>query len=76
LSKASDGLITEIGPGISGKIYIEDNYALLKPDSEDAFATFGTQEARYPGSTALFNNDLSLGVPARRKAKLDALRTQ
>jgi len=26
--------------------------------------------------TALFNNDLSLGVPARRKAKLDALRTQ
>jgi len=40
-----------------GFVYEEDGYRLSHPEDEPfEFATFGTQEPRYPGSTALFNN--------------------
>jgi hypothetical protein len=40
-----------------GTQYDEDGYRVSKDPSEPFnFATFGTQEGRYPGSTALFNN--------------------
>ncbi|MEE9130449.1 MAG: hypothetical protein V3T84_10555 [Phycisphaerales bacterium] len=40
-----------------GYHYEEDGFQLDHPKSEPfEFATFGTQESRYPGSTALFNS--------------------
>jgi hypothetical protein len=40
-----------------GYVYDEDGFRLSHPESEPfEFATFGTLEGRYPGSTALFNN--------------------
>jgi MYXO-CTERM domain-containing protein len=40
-----------------GTVYDEDGYRLTKGQGEPFnFASFGTQESRYPGSTALFNN--------------------
>ncbi len=43
-----------------GYVYMEDGFTLDHPQSEPfEFATFGTQESRYPGSTALFNNTVN-----------------
>jgi hypothetical protein len=53
-----DAQVTDIGVLLGGDYYFEDGYALMKPNDGHAFATFGTQEARYPGSTALFNNTI------------------
>jgi len=40
-----------------GNTYTEDGFILTKGDGEPfPFAVFGTQDARYSGSTALFNN--------------------
>ena len=40
-----------------GFLYTAGDWMISHPDSEPfEFATFGTQEPRYPGSTALFNN--------------------
>lgn len=43
-----------------GYVYTAGNWMVSHPDSEPhPFATFGTQESRYPGSTALFNNTVN-----------------
>lgn len=40
-----------------GYLYTAGDWMISHPNNEPfEFATFGTQEARYPGSTALFNN--------------------
>lgn len=41
-----------------GYNYQEDGYDFTKAPSGPEFATFGTLEGRYPGSTALFNNEI------------------
>jgi hypothetical protein len=41
-----------------GYNYQEDGFDLTKNPSGPEFATFGTLEGRYPGSTALFNNEV------------------
>lgn len=43
-----------------GTVVTEDGFQVTKGQGEPFnFATFGTQETRYPGSTALFNNTVS-----------------
>jgi hypothetical protein len=55
-----------------GYVYEEDGFRLSHPESEPyEFATFGTQEYRYPGSTALFNNTVN-GVITLEKVGRDA----
>ncbi len=44
----------------AGNIVSEDGFDITKNQGEPfEFATFGTQESRYPGSTALFNNTVN-----------------
>ncbi len=50
-----------------GYVYQEDGFTLDHPQSEPfQFATFGTQESRYPGSTALFNNTVNGEINLRK----------
>ncbi len=43
-----------------GYLYTSGDWMISHPDTEpNAFGTFGTQEARYPGSTALFNDTVN-----------------
>ncbi len=51
----NDGLTND-----EGDIVLEDGFQVTKGQGEPfGFATFGTQETRYPGSTALFNNTVA-----------------
>ena len=42
----------------AGFTYTEDGFTLDSLSTSEPFAFFGTQESRYPGSTALFNNEI------------------
>lgn len=43
-----------------GEVVTEDGFQVTKdPGEPHQFAVFGTQESRYPGSTALFNNTVN-----------------
>ncbi len=51
----NDGLTRD-----EGTVVIENGFQVTKGQNEAFnFATFGTQETRYPGSTALFNNTVN-----------------
>lgn len=46
----------------AGWNYSEDGYSLHNLGGSQSFATFGTKEFRYAGSTALFNNTIGGGI--------------
>jgi hypothetical protein len=42
-----------------GQAYSEDGFNVTKSGTAQQFSTFGTLESRYPGSTALFSNEVN-----------------